>query len=306
MTTLRPFRFALQAVPTESRAAWQDLARQAEDLGFATLQTADHLGLPDPFTPLVSAADVTTTLRVGPLVLNNELHNPVLLARQAATVDLLSEGRLELGLGTGYALDEHQAMAIPLSPPGERVRRLTAAVGIVKQLLAGEPADDDVYDVHTETLGVTTVQRPHPPILVGGHGRRVLEMAAREAQIVQLTGLVHAADGTISPGGFQRATIAGRVQWLQEVAGAAFADLELSALVQRTVVGDGAAAEADELAERLGLSTEDLHDSPFVLLGAVDDIVEKLLGLRELLGISYVTVRECEAFAPVLARLAGT
>ena len=131
-------------------------------------------------------------------------------------------------------------------------------------------------------------------------------MAAREAQIVQLTGLVHAADGTISPGGFHRATIEGRVQWLREVAGARFDELELSALVQRTVVGDGAAAEADQLAKRFGFTTQDLQESPFVLLGTVDDIVEKLLGLRELLGVSYVTVREAEAFAPVLARLAGT
>ena len=306
MTTLRPFRFALQAVPTASRSAWHDLARQAEDLGFATLQMPDHLGLPDPFTPLVSAADVTTTLRVGTLVLNNELHNPVLLARQAATVDLLSDGRLELGLGTGYALDEHQAMAVPLSPPGERVRRLSAAVAIVKKLLAGDAAADDVYGVHTESLGVTPVQRPHPPILVGGHGRRVLDLAAREAQIVQLTGLEHAADGTITPGGFQRATIEERVGWLREVAGARFDDLELSALVQRTVVGDAAAAEVDELAERFGFTADDLQGSPFVLLGTVDDIVEKLLGLRERLGISYVTVREADAFAPVLARLSGT
>jgi probable F420-dependent oxidoreductase len=306
VTTPRPFRFALQAMPTDSRAAWQDLARKAEDLGFATLQTADHLGLADPFSPLVSAADVTTTLRVGTLVINNELHNPVLLARQAATVDLLSDGRLELGLGTGYALDEHEAMAIPLSPPGERVRRLSAAVRIVKQLLAGEAAEDDVYGVHTESLDVATVQRPHPPILVGGHGRRVLAMAAREAQIVQLTGLVHAADGAISPGGFPRATIEGRVAWLREVAGARLDDLELSALVQRTVVGDGAAAEVAELAERFGFTIDELQGSPFVLLGTVDDIVEKLVGLRELLGISYWTVREADAFAPVLDRLAGT
>ena len=173
----------------------------------------------------------------------------------------------------------------------------------MKQLLAGGAAEDDVYGVHTESLGVTTVQRPHPPILVGGHGRRVLELAAREAQIVQLTGLEHAADGTITPGGFPQATIEERVAWLREVAGARFDELELSALVQRTVVGDGAAAEVDELAERFGFTAEDLQGSPFVLLGTVDDIVEKLLGLRERLGISYVTVREADAFAPVLARL---
>ena len=205
MTTQRPFRFALQAVPDEDRAAWHDLARQAEDVGFSTLQTPDHLGLPDPFTPLVSAADVTTTLRVGTLVINNELHNPVLLARQAATVDLLTDGRLELGLGTGYALDEHEAMAIPLSPPGERVRRLGAAVTIAEAPPRRRSSRTTTSTACTPRRWASpTVQRPHPPILVGGHGRRVLAMAAREAQIVQLTGLSTPPTAPSRPAGSRR------------------------------------------------------------------------------------------------------
>jgi probable F420-dependent oxidoreductase len=306
VATDRAFRFALQAMPEHGGADWRSLARKAEDLGFATLQTADHLGLPDPFTPLVSAADATTSLRVGTLVLNNELHHPVLLARQAATVDLLSDGRLELGFGTGYALAEHRAMGIPLSAPGERVRRLTASVRIVKRLLAGEPVRDDVFGVDVESLGLSGIQRPHAPILVGGHGRAVLTLAMQEAQIVQLTGLVHAEDGTISAAGFARRTIAERVGWMREVAGVTFADLELSALVQVVAVGAGAAEEAARLAARTGYSVDELDASPFVLLGTVDAIVDKLLGLREELGITYFTVRDPDAFAPVVARLAGT
>jgi probable F420-dependent oxidoreductase len=304
MPSPRPFRFALQSMPTD-RTTWQDLARKAEDLGFSTLQVADHLGAADPFSPLVSAADVTTTLRVGTLVLNNELHHPVLLARQAATVDLLSDGRLELGLGTGYALGEHTAMNIPLSPPPLRVRRLGAAVRLVQALMAGKTADDEIYGVQGAALGFAAVQHPHPPILVGGHGDAVLRMAAEQAQIVQLTGLVHDADGTPRPGGFGVETIEGRVAWVRQAAGGRFANLELSALVQRTVIGAAAREEATELADRWGMEPADLAASPFLLLGSVETIVEKLLGLRDRLGISYFTVREADAFAPVIERLAG-
>jgi probable F420-dependent oxidoreductase len=302
---LRPFRFALQAMP-EDGAAWGRLARRAEDLGFSTLQTADHLGFADPLSPLATAAAVTSTLRVGTLVVNNELHHPVLLARQAATVDLLSDGRLELGLGTGYAQAEHDALNLPLSPPGPRVGRLAAAVRLLKPLLAGETVSDEVYGVQDAALGFRAVQQPHPPLLLGGYGDRVLRLAAREAQIVQLTGLSHGKDGTPAPTGFWRATVAERVAYLREVAGDRFDELELSVLVQVTVVGSGAAEAEADLQRRWGLPPEELRASPFVLLGEADALVDKLVELREQLGISYVTVREAEGFAPVLQRLAGT
>lgn len=291
-------------MPTESRQAWQDLARKAEDLGFATLQTADHLGFAEPFAPLVSAADVTTTLRVGTLVINSELHNPVLLARQAATVDLLTDGRLELGLGTGYAEDEHRAAGIPIAPPGERVTRFEASVAILADLLStGRAEATGSYDVHVDDLGIPTVQQPHPRLLIGGHGRRVLALAARRAQIVQLTGLTHGDGGAISPGGFAIEDIEERMGWLRTAAGERFDDLELSALVQRVVVGD-ATDVLDDVADRFGLAADVVRASPFLLLGSVDAIVEKLLMLRDRLGISYVTVRETDAFAPVIERLA--
>jgi len=304
----RPFRFALQALPRADRAAWQDVARQAEDLGYATLQTADHLGLADPLLPLVSAADVTTSLRFAPLVLNNELHNPVLLARQAATVDLLTDGRLELGIGTGYAETEHQAAGIPLSPPKERVDRLAAALTVLPRLFAGDAVElDGPYRlaVAAEALGLRCVQQPHPPILVGGYGRRVIGLAARAAQIVQFTGLAHDPDGTPRPRGFARATLDERVGWLRESAGARLAELELSVLVQRVHEGDPA-IEVSAVAARLGMEDDVVRTSPFLLFGTVDAMVEQLEEQRATLGISYVTVREAELFAPVVARLAGT
>ena len=134
---MRPFRFALQALPRGTRAEWQDLARKTEALGYSALQTADHFGIVDPFSPLVSAADVTTTLRLGPLVINNALHHPGLLARQAAAVDLLTDGRLELGLGTGWAQAEHDALGIPLPSPRRRVDLFEQALDVIVDLLEG-------------------------------------------------------------------------------------------------------------------------------------------------------------------------
>jgi probable F420-dependent oxidoreductase len=303
----RAFRFALQAAPRESRRAWHDLARRAEDLGYTTLQVADHLGMVDPFTPLVSAADATSTLRLGTLVVNSELHNPVLLARQAATVDLLSDGRLELGLGTGYAQNEHDAAGIPLAPPRERVTRFEAAVRIVRDLLSsGRALHDGPHRVAVDDFGVACVQQPHPPLLVGGHGRRVLGVAARHAQIVQFTGLTPGAGGWPEPGGYARSVIAERVRWVEEAAGERSGAIELSALVQRTHVGDGAAAVVEEWAGLLGQPASVVTETPFLLLGTLEAVCEKLQGLREELGLSYFTVRDADGFAPVVARLTGT
>ena len=191
---MKPFRFALQALPRGTRGEWQDVARKAEALGYSTLQTADHVGVVDPFTPLVSAAAATSTLRVGPLVVNNALHHPVLLARQAATVDLLTDGRLELGLGVGWAQAEHDATGIPLPSPVERVSRFEEALGILIPLLEGRPArSSGTYEVAVDDLGVRCVQQPRPPILIGGFRKRMLAIAAKYADIVQLTGL--ALDG---------------------------------------------------------------------------------------------------------------
>ncbi len=142
-------------------------SRKAESLGYSALQTADHFGMADPFLPLVSAADVTTTLRVGPLVINNALHNPGLLARQAATVDMLTDGRLELGLGAGYAQAEHDILGIPLPEPRERIDRLEEALRVIVDLLEGRASSV-----------VACVQKPRPPILIGGFRPRILRLAS--------------------------------------------------------------------------------------------------------------------------------
>jgi probable F420-dependent oxidoreductase len=288
---VRPFRFALQAIPQGSRADYQEVARKAEALGYSTLQTADHFGMADPFLPLVTAADVTTTLRVGPLVINSALHNPALLARQAATVDLLTDGRLELGLGAGYAQFEHDTVGIPLPPPRERVDRFDEGLGVLIDLLEGEVGG----------LGVTCVQKPHPPILIGGFRARMLAIAARRAEIVQLTGLTLDGAGWIEFGDPTWDGTVTQARTVREIAGDR--EVELSILIQLVAVDDAADAIAATSA-RLGLAPDVVEESPYFGYGSIDALCDKLTRLREEAGVTYVTVREMDAFAPVVARLA--
>jgi probable F420-dependent oxidoreductase len=301
---VKPFRFAVQAVPRGTRREWQDLARRVEALGYSTLQVPDHLGIVDPFTPLVSAADVTTTLRVGQLVINNALHHPVLLARQAATVDLLTDGRLELGLGTGWAQAEHDASGIPLPAPPERVDQFEEALEIVASLLeTGAARSDGAYRVAVDNLGVRGVQTPRPPILIGGFRQRVLAIAARHAEIVQLTGLALDGHGGVRFGDASRATAVTQAREVTATAGGR--DPELSVFVQRIDVDDPKAAIA-ATSDRLGLPPEVVEESPYFGYASVDALVERLVALREESGLSYYTVHEVDEFSPVVARLAGT
>jgi probable F420-dependent oxidoreductase len=303
----RPFRFAVQQMDLTGRDAVVAAARQAEVLGYEELYSYDHLGAVDPFVPLVVAADATSSLRVGPLVLNNELHHPALLARTAATVDRLTGGRLVLGIGTGYAQDEHDALGIELRPPGPRVQRFGESLAALRSLLdtGAVELDGRHHRLRVADLGV----RPHQarvPILVGGHGRRVIEAAAPVADIFQFTGLTHAADGTPQPTGFAVDAVVERARWLTEAAGDRDERIERSILVQATHLGAGADAATDEAAARAGIAREVVESSPFVLFGSVEQVVDKLGSLREALGVSHVVIREAEGFAPVAAALAGT
>jgi probable F420-dependent oxidoreductase len=239
-------------------------------------------------------------------VLNLALHHPALVARAAATADLLTDGRLELGVGAGWAQAEHDATGIPRGPPGRRVDHFAAAIEVLTGLLvdgASRSTGDVVADV--DRLGVQGVQRPHPPVLVGAHGRRMVRLAAQRAQIVQLTGLVPTPDGGIAAGGFGPEEVAERVAWLREDAGGRFDELELGALVQVTTVTADREATLAGLADGIGLPAEVLAESPFVLVGTTAQIVEQLEAMRARFGISYVTVRTLDGFEPVVEALAG-
>jgi len=302
----KPFRFALQGREFDDRDALIDMARQAEALGYEELYSFDHVGAVDPFIPLMVAAAATTRLRVGPLVLNNEFHHPALLARTAATVDRLSGGRLVLGLGTGYAQLEHHAIGLTLREPASRVDRFEESVVAIRALLDTGAAhvDGAHHQLEIDDIGVHPAQQ-HVPLLIGGHGRRVVGIAGRHADIFQFTGLTHDEAGRLAPGGFAIDQVRQRATWLAEAAGDRDDQIERSALVQLTHVGADAADEVDDTAERFGVSVELIRETPFLLMGSLEEIVDKLERLRQDVGISHVVVRDAEGFAPVVAALAG-
>ena len=303
---VKPFRFALQGRDFDDRDALVAMARQAEALGYEELFSFDHIGAVDPFMPLLVAALATGRLRVGPLVLNNEFHQPALLARTAATFDRLSGGRLVLGMGTGYTQAEHDSIGLLLREPGPRVDRFEESVVAIRDLLDNGSADFDGthHQLAVDDLGVWPAQQ-HVPLLIGGHGRRVVGIAGRHADIFQFTGLTHGEGGTPAPGGFAIDQVRQRVAWLAESAGERLDDIERSTLVQLTHVGPGADAQINETVERFGVTADLIAETPFLLLGSLEQIVDKLERLRQDVGISHVVVRDAEGFAPVVAALAG-
>jgi probable F420-dependent oxidoreductase len=296
-----PFRFAVQGGPLDDAAALGEFARHVEALGYEELYSFDHMGEVDPFAPLIVAALASDSLRVGPLVLNNEFHQPVLLARTAATVDRLTNGRLILGLGTGYAQDEHDAIGLVLRPPGTRVTRLEESVVVLRGLLdTGNMAfTGEHHHVDLADLGLMPAQ-DHVPILIGGHGRRVVEIGARHADIFQFTGLTHGIDGSPSGGGFPLEAVAERARWLTDGSGDRV--IERSTLVQHTDIGPNVRPPDGD---RFGHSDGVIADTPFVLVGSVEQVVDKLERLREQLGISHVLVRDPDGFAPIVDALRG-
>lgn len=308
----RTFRFGVQGGPFDDADALAAHARHVESLGYDELFSYDHISQAagssggdkiDPFVPLVVAARATERLRVGPLVLNNEFHHPALLARTAATVDRMSGGRLVLGLGTGYAEDEHDAIGSPIRPPGPRVTRFGESLAILRSLLDTGAAhiDGEHEHVHIDDVGIRPLQE-RVPILIGGHGRRVVGLAGRFADIFQFTGLTHDERGAPSGGGFALPDVLERSCWLEEAAGDRHGDIERSALVQFTHVGDGAPS-ADDLSGRFKLPADVVEHTPFALFGSVEQIVDKIERQREQLGITHYVIRDPDGFAPVVDAL---
>jgi probable F420-dependent oxidoreductase len=309
---VRPFRFGVNALVAGSAAEWIALARRLEELGYSTLCLPDHLtDRLAPLPALATAAAVTSQLRIGTVVLNNDFRHPVVLAREAATVDMLSEGRLELGLGAGYMKTEYEQAGMRFDRGGVRVDRLGETVTIVTRLFEGEPVTfrGRHYQVSEHTIHPRPVQRPRPPILIGGNGPRLLTLAATEADIVALSGITFGGGGLQRDmAGFRADGVDERVRLVREAAGARFEQLELSALVQRVTVTEDRRGAAEELAQRRpGLTVEDILESPFVLLGSIDEIVDQLVARRRRWGISYYVVFRpaVDVFAPIVDRLTG-
>jgi probable F420-dependent oxidoreductase len=308
----KKFRFAVQTSNGRSREDWAEKARKIESLGYSTLFIPDHfteqLG---PIAALMSAADATTTLRVGGLVFDNDYRHPVVFAKEMATIDLLSGGRCEVGIGAGWMKSDYDSSGMPYDRPGVRVERLKEALRIIKGLLGDGPVDFEGQHYRiTNYEGLPKpVQKPHPPILVGGGGKRVLSLAGREADIAGV-------NFNLEPGAVNRdvlqtgdaATTDEKIRWIRDAAGARFDEIELNVTIFVAIVTDDVQKMADRIAPAYGMSPEEVLDSPHVLVGSTDQMAETLQRRRERYGFSYVAFSgdNFETLAPVVKQLAGT
>ncbi len=314
MNKLHPFRFGLMKFSGgSSRQNWADQARAIEAAGYSSLLLSDHLIIPlAPIACMVAAADATTTLRIGSAVFGNDFRHPVFLAQEAAMIDLLSDGRLELGLGTGFYARDYEMSGIALDSPAVRVSRLEEAVHIIKGFFGEKPFDftGQHYNVHGLQGLPKSVQKPHPPIAIGGGSRRILSFAAREADIVSVN------IRTTAEGGFDMASLsadatAQKVAWVREAASERFDSLELNVLVTKVSITENPRQVARDNLQESGLPTDTESvdrwlESPSVLVGTIDQIVETLRIRRERYGFSYISIFEpMEPFVPVVERLAG-
>ncbi len=308
----KPFRFGVQEHAGSSGKAWRDRARLVESLGYQLLYLPDHFGEQlAPIAALMAAADATTTLRVGSLVFDNDYRHPVVLAKEVATMDLLSDGRFDFGLGAGWLAQDYEQSGMPYDSPGVRIERMEEGLKIIKGLLAGGSFSftGKHYRV-TELEGYPLpVQKPHPPILIGGGGRRMLTLAAREADIVNVNFDLREGrvNRRVARSGFAEAT-AEKLGWIKEAAGDRFEHIELGAWVFMANVTEGREAIAAAIATGFGAEAPDVLDMPHFLIGTVDELVADLRARRERFGFSFVVVPgdSAEAFAPVVERLSGT
>ena len=311
MASDRRFRFGAQVSFAGTGEAWVAKARRVEELGYSTFCMPDHFD--DQLAPipaLVTAAAATSTLRVGTLVLDNDYRHPLLTAKEAATVDVVSGGRFELGMGAGWLRSDYEQSGITCDPPGVRIDRLAEGVAVVKGLLAGGKFSFSGrhYMVSNHPGTPLPVQRPHPPLLIGGGGRRILSLAGREADIVSVnfdlrSGSIGTQVGATATAG----ATAEKVGWVREAAGDRFDDVELSYTAYLTMVTDDREAVAAGLGVGFGLDAAEVLAMPNFAVGTVTEIADELERRRDELGLSYVVVGgECyEAMAPVVARLAG-
>ncbi|MFG2886767.1 LLM class F420-dependent oxidoreductase [Streptomyces sp. NPDC048297] len=290
----RPFRFGVNLLTPAPAAEWRAKCRRAEELGYDVILVPDHLGMIAPFPALVAAAEATERPRLGTLVLNAGFWNPALLAREVATTDALTAGRLELGLGTGYVQAEHETAGLPFGTPRERVDHLRHMVEELERLL-GSPE----YEPRPAQRRV--------PLLIGGDGERTLRLSAEHADVVGFTGarmVPGSTTGKLEPVSAEE--VDRRVARYRELAAGRAEPAELNMLLQLVAVTDTPEVALEPLLERQPqLTLEQALDLPIVLAGPLEDVVARVRALRARFGFSYLTVLEpfMEAFAPVMERL---
>jgi probable F420-dependent oxidoreductase len=313
MGVFHPFRFGVTVLGATSKQEWISKVRKVEDLGYSVLQAPDHLG--NQFSPLLAlqaAAEASSTLRLGTVVLDINYRQLALLAKEAATLDVLSEGRFELGLGAGWIARESQMAGIPFDPPDVRVGRLEEALHILKGLFADGSMtfSGRYYSTSGFEVFPKPVQHPHPPLLVSGGGKRMLSIAGREASIIMLNPRVAQDGNSIDMDDATTKATAQQIAWIREAAGDRFDQIEIGNFVLGGVRTDKNQPPDPLIARAFRSRTTGEQQPPqgiYTLVGSVDQICEQVLANREQFGISYIGIVEdnLDTFAPVVARLAG-
>jgi len=323
-STVRPFRFGFTGGASSKRAKLLDSARTVEALGFSTFGLADHFVR--PLAPLIAGqavADATTTLRITQTVLAQDFREPAVLAKELATLDVLSEGRLQIGLGAGWLQQEYDDAGVRFESATARIARLEETVLILKGLFTQErfSFSGEHYRVH-ELQGLPRpVQQPWPPIMIGGGGKKLLSVAARQADIVQLMPSNPNGRSLLDASQFSGDAIEEKIGWIRDAAGSRFADIELSAQLLECAVTDRPDEHLSDFADRIAMVTarmggadvafdpDELGRSPIVAVGTLDEVCDQLVETRRRYGISYFAApvdARPEVLAPVIERLAGT
>jgi probable F420-dependent oxidoreductase len=313
---MKPFRFLADARDIASVDELRETARRAEAIGIDTLAIPDHLIQQlAPMAAMAAIVSVSDRLRVTGFVLNNDLRHPAVMAQELASIDVLSGGRLDVAIGGGWNRAEYEAIGLPFDRTPVRQARLAEAIAVLKGCFgdesfsfAGKHYTISDYDAYPKPI-----QRPHPPFMIGGGGRRTLELAAREAQIVGLAPRVTPKGGP-EPFSLTLEGAREKIGWVREAAADRFDELILNVYPSgaEPMITDRPLDTARELAERIsersGLpaSAEELLEGPHCFMGSVDELVAKFRRLREELGISSFLVGGVDDLAPVVERLAGT
>lgn len=312
---MRPFRFLAEARAIATGRELTDSARRAEGLGIDVLVLPDHLiGQLAPIPAMATIAAATTSLRISGFVLNNDLRHPAVLAQDLASLDVLSEGRLEIAIGAGWNEPEYTAIGLPFDATPIRQARLREAIGVFKGCFADGPFSlaGQHYTITDYDAEPKPTQRPHPPFFIGGGGRKTLTLAGQEAQIVGLAPRIMPGV-VVDPRSLTLAATAEKIGWVREAAGDRFSNLEINIYpsVSPILVTERPQPEVESLAARLqdrtgiAISPVDLLESPHIFIGSIQGLTEKFLRLREELGISSIMIGDGVELAPIVGRLAG-
>ncbi len=306
-----PFRFGVQYSKPLEGTTWQETARRTEELGYSTLFVPDHFG--DQLAPIAAlsvAAEATSTLNVGALVFDNDYRHPVTLATEMATLDLLTSGRVELGLGAGWMITDYEQSGMAYDPPKVRVDRFEEGLEVIAGMFGDGPFD--FTGEHYSITGLNGLPKPHtdggPKLLIGGGGKRVLSIAARHADIVGVNPNLKAGAITAETALDAMASAVDRkVEWVREAAGDRFEQIELNQLSFAATITDDTESFAAFLSELFGAPPEEVLDAPTVVAGSLGEIVDRLEARRDRWGFSYYVFQAdaAETMAPLVAELAG-